>query len=81
MKLPIKQVFGYRVGFMKPTAGQRILSYYKYFSWLFPIIKMFAPGIVNTLSEVGKSMIYAAKFAYDKNIISPKDVKIMAEKL
>lgn len=54
MKLPIKQVFGYRVGFMKPTAGQRILSYYKYFSWLSPIIKMFAPGIVNTLSEVGK---------------------------
>lgn len=82
MKLPFRQAFGYRVGFMQPFKEQkRVKSYYKYFSWMVPVIKIIAPNIINTMSEVGKSMIYAAKYGYDKNIITPKDVKIMAENL
>ena len=82
MKMPFKQAFGYRVGFMTPFKEQkRVLSYYKYFSWLVPVIKLVAPGMINSMSEVRKSMIYASNLGYEKNIISPKDVKLMAEKL
>ena len=82
IKLPFRQAFGYRVGFMKPFKEQkRVKSYYKYFAWMIPLTKLLAPGIVNDMHEVGKSMIYAARYGYDKNIIAPKDVKIMAERL
>ena len=40
MKLPFKQAFGYRIGFVIATEGQkRVLKYYKYISWLFPSYK------------------------------------------
>lgn len=44
MKLPFKQAFGYRIGFLIPAPGQtRVLKYYKYLTWLFPLIKVLAP--------------------------------------
>jgi NAD-dependent epimerase/dehydratase family protein len=81
MKLPFKQVFAFRPGFMKATPGQkRILKYYKYFSWLFPILKLLAPGIVNTMQQVGQAMIYAAQHGYEKNVVEVKDITILAKR-
>ena len=74
MALPFKKAYGYRVGFMTPLPEQkRVLPYYKYFSWLVPVLKTLTPNYINTMREVGRSMIYAAKYGYEKNIIYPKD--------
>ena len=38
MKLPFKQVFNFRPGFMYPTKGlKNTLPFYKYISWMYPI--------------------------------------------
>lgn len=82
MDMGFKNAFAYRVALMTPFKEQkRVKSYYKYFSWLIPVFKVFSSNMVTTMSEVGKSMIYATKYGYTKNIISPKDVTLMASKL
>ena len=78
MKLPFKRVFAWRPAFMKAIPGQkRLLKAYKYFAWLYPVLKLVAPNSVNTLSEVGQAMIYAVQNGYEKNIVEVKDIKIL----
>ena len=82
MKLPFKQAFGYRIGIMIASPGQkRVLKYYRYFSWLVPVLKAVTPNMISTMREVALSMIYAAQNGYHKNVIEVKDIKIMAEKV
>jgi hypothetical protein len=82
MKLPFKQAFGYRIGFMIATHGQkRVLSYYKYFAWLIPLIKLALPNIISTMKQVALSMIYVSQNGYPRNVIYVKDIKTMAQKL
>lgn len=81
MKLPFKQAFAFRPGFMEPSGGQRnVVRYYKYISWLFPVIKVILPNIINTMSQVGQAMIYAAQNGYEKNVVEVKDITILAER-
>jgi uncharacterized protein YbjT (DUF2867 family) len=81
MKLPFKQAFGYRIGFMIASPGQkRVLKYYRYFSWLVPVLKLVMPNMISTMREVALSMVYAAQNGYPKNVIEVKDIKIMAGK-
>jgi uncharacterized protein YbjT (DUF2867 family) len=48
IKLPFKQVFAFRPGFMKAVEGQkRVLKYYKYVAWLFPVIKIMLPRSIH----------------------------------
>ncbi len=76
MKLPFKQAFGYRIGFMIANRGQkRVLSYYKYLAWLIPIIKFAFPNIVSTMRQVALSMIYASQHGYPRNVIYVKDIR------
>jgi len=79
MKLPFKQVFGFRPGFMKAIDGQKhVHPYYRYVDWLFPVLKVLLPNVVNTMSQVGQAMIYAAQNGYEKNIVEVKDITILA---
>lgn len=80
MKLPFRQAFGYRIGFLIPTPGQkRVLSYYKFIAWLFPVIKRMFPHIISTVNQVALSMLYATRYGYERNVIHVKDIKIMAD--
>ena len=82
MRLPFKQAFCYRIGFMIASPGQkRVLKYYRYFSWLVPVLKVVTPNMISTMREVALSMIYAAQNGYPKNVIEVKDIKIMAGKM
>lgn len=81
MQLPFKQAFAFRPGFMEPTEGQRnVLTYYKYLSWLFPVIRIIMPNIITTMSQVGQAMIQAAQKGYEKNVIEVKDIRILSER-
>jgi uncharacterized protein YbjT (DUF2867 family) len=82
MKLPFKQAFGFRIGFVIASSGQkRVLRYYKYITWLIPIIKYMFPNIISTMNQVALAMIYAAQSGYERNVIYVKDIKIMAERI
>ena len=54
--------------------------YYKYLSWLFPVIRIILPNIITTMSQVGQAMIQAAEKGYEKNVIEVKDIKILSER-
>jgi len=81
MKLPFKQVYAFRPGFMKPTPGlKRTLSMYKYLNWLYPVGKIIAPGTFSTLAEVGQAMIHTVTQGYEKKILEVKDIVALAHR-
>jgi uncharacterized protein YbjT (DUF2867 family) len=81
MKLPFKDVFAFRPGFMKPTTGQKnVLKYYKYIGWMYYLGRPFAPSVFMKLSEVGTAMINAALHGSDKKVLETKDILALANR-
>lgn len=80
-KLPFNQVFAFRPGLMKATEGQKnLLSWYKYLGWLYPIVKAIFPNGASTLTQVGRAMINATKYGYDKGIFEVKDINLLGDR-
>ena len=78
MKLGFKKVYNFRPGFMKATPGQlHLLSAYKYFAWMYPLLKTFFPGSASTLQQVGRAMINSVVKGYDKPILEVKDINAL----
>lgn len=74
-KLPFAHEYNFRPGFMKATKGQNnLLPLYKYFAWLYPILKVLMPNMASTLAEVGQAMINVTLHGYDKQILEVKDI-------
>ena len=79
-KLPFKQVFAFRPGYMHPTKGlKNTLPYYKYLSWMYPFFRAVFPKLVSTLSELGLAMINVTRFGYGKKILEVKDIVAVAK--
>ncbi|MCE6989943.1 NAD-dependent epimerase/dehydratase family protein [Dyadobacter sp. CY323] len=81
MKLPFLQVFAFRPGFMKPRPDAKYaLKYYKYFNWLFPVLKALFPNTASQLSQLGQAMLKVTKYSYDKKILEVKDINTLADR-
>jgi uncharacterized protein YbjT (DUF2867 family) len=82
MELPFKHVYNFRPGYMHPTKGlKNTLPYYKYISWLYPLVRKLFPQFASTLAELGQAMINVVLLGYDKPILEVKDiVKLAHEK-
>ena len=81
MKMPFKAVYNFRPGMLIPIAGQQhVLKAYKYFGWLAPVFKLFAPNKISTMQQLGKAMINVVTKGYEKKIIEVKDIKLAAAK-
>jgi uncharacterized protein YbjT (DUF2867 family) len=79
MKLPFKKVYAFRPGMLLPTPGMKnTQKYYKYISWLYPILRLTAPSTVSTLRELGLSMIHISLDGYPRSIIEVKDIVTLA---
>lgn len=79
-KLPFKQVFLFRPGYMHPTKGlKNTLQAYRYISWLYPFLRVVFPSGTSTLKELGLAMINSALYGYEKQILSVKDIVICAK--
>ncbi len=77
-KIGFRQTFLFRPGILKPTSGlKNTLGFYKWAGWLIPIIQLFSPNSVTSLTQLGKAMIHAVTKGYDKNIIEVKDIKLL----
>ena len=80
MKLPFKQVYNFRPGYMQPTPGlKNTLPYYKYFSWMYPFLRLVMPRFVTTLRELALAMINATAQGFPKSILEVPDIVARAK--
>lgn len=85
VKLGFKQAYMFRPGVIIPLRGikSRTKSYqfmYDYFMWLVKLIKAFAPNSVVSTTQIGLAMIHSVQKGYDKKVLRPKDILMVAEK-
>ncbi|RSK44734.1 Rossmann-fold NAD(P)-binding domain-containing protein [Hymenobacter perfusus] len=79
-QLGFRQAFMFRPGFLRATPGQRhALSYYKYFGWLYPVVRGVAPKFASTLVELGQAMLHVAQRGYSKPILEVPDIVAAAK--
>ena len=79
-----KQAYMFRPGAIIPLRGikSRTKSYqfiYDYFMWLVKLIKLLAPNSVVNTTQIGQAMINTVLKGYEKKILSPKDILVLAE--
>jgi len=68
--------YSYRASYIQPIAGlNRTLSAYGYISWMYPLLRKVASSHVNTLEELGNSMIAVTLHWYRQDILEPKDIR------
>ncbi len=81
MKLPFRQAFMFRPGYIQPTPGlKHTYSLYKVLSPLYPMFKMVFPNYVCTLNELGTAMINAVGTGYEKQAIEVRDIIQLAHR-
>jgi len=85
LALGFRQAFMFRPGGIIPTRGilpssklYRVLI--TYLGWLLYVIKVLAPQSIVNSTEIGLAMIHVTKRGYDKRVIRPKDILILAVK-
>ncbi|WP_316794261.1 NAD-dependent epimerase/dehydratase family protein [Pedobacter frigoris] len=79
MKLPFRQVYNFRPGFMKPSEGQKnIKTLYKMISSLYPLLRTIFPDSVSTMHQVGLAMINSVLKGYSKQILEVKDINSLS---
>lgn len=75
MKLPFRQVFAIRPGFIRSIEGmQRTNPLYKYVGWLFPIGRKLYPAGFCSLEELAKAMINLTRKGYPEKVIEGNDI-------
>jgi uncharacterized protein YbjT (DUF2867 family) len=80
MKLPFKRVFAFRIGILKPEKEfKNTLKLYKYFGWLYPLVRAVSNRYATTLSEVGAAMINAAAKGGEKQVLEVEDIIKLSE--
>jgi hypothetical protein len=73
--LPFKKVYNFRPGFMQLTPGQKnALKLYKYFGWLYPLLKVVLPNGTSTMKQVGQAMINSLIRGSEKKILEVRDI-------
>ncbi len=74
-KLSFKASYALRPGIIQATKGQkRTLNLYRYFAWLFPIIRILSPKNACTMRELGRAMVHVAANGYPKPVLEVPDI-------
>lgn len=78
MKLPFKNVFPYRVGYMHPIAGMKhVLTAYKFIAWMYPLAVKMWPSYAISLKEVGDSMIASTELGGERRPLFHSDIRTL----
>jgi nucleoside-diphosphate-sugar epimerase len=84
MKLPFRNVYNFRPAAIEPflplKPSQTYYKTYRYMGWLFPTLKVIAPGYVIKLKDLAAAMINVALRGYKTNILEMKDIKSLAKR-
>ncbi len=75
LKLPFKQAYMFRPGFIRPTKGlKNTYLFYRIINPLFPLFKVLFPKYITTLKDIGLAMINTVKVGYDQQILEVSDI-------
>ena len=75
-----KDAYMFRPALIIPTKGlNNTLTMYKIFTPLIPLVKLFLPGYICSLKQIGLAMINSVLKGYDKKILEVRDIKKLAE--
>ena len=75
LKLPFKDAFMFRAGYIQPTKGlKNTYKMYKVFAPIYPIIKLIFSKYVTTLREIGLAMINVTLYGSEKKVLECKDI-------
>jgi hypothetical protein len=78
MKLPFKDVYAYRPGYIEPIKGQKhAYKIYKFFSPIYSFLEKLFPKYVGTMEELGNSMINVTLNGYEKKVLDVVDIRKM----
>ena len=78
-KLPFKNVYLFRPGYLQPTPGlKNTHSFYNYISWMYPVMNRLMPGMGSTLRELALAMINSVVKGYERNVLEVRDIKRLA---
>jgi uncharacterized protein YbjT (DUF2867 family) len=80
LALPFRGAYMMRPGFIQPLRGVSsstplYAGFYRWLSWLFPIVRTLFPKQVVTSVEVGRAMIQLAARGYSKKVLEPPDIR------
>lgn len=79
LKLPFRQAFMFRLGYLHPTPGLRnTLPYYRYFTWLYPVLRRLFPNTASTLRELGQAMIQVALHGSGQSVLGVRAIVRLA---
>lgn len=79
-RLPFKQVFLFRPGYIQPIAGMHYThSFYHWISWMYPLFRLLFARFASTLEEIGKAMIQVTVSGYEKPILEVEDIRRMGK--
>lgn len=75
MKLPFKDVYMFRPGYIQPTKGlENTYTLYKILAPFYPIFRTLLPKYTTTLREIGLAMINVTLSGSDKKVLECKDI-------
>jgi uncharacterized protein YbjT (DUF2867 family) len=70
------EAYGVRPGYLHPIPGlKHTLPYYRYVSWMYPILSVLAPGSASTLEQLAKIMLNVARNGHHSDIITVADMR------
>ncbi len=76
-KLPFKDVYAYRPGYIQPIKGlKNSYKIYKVFSPFYGVFEKLFPKYVGTLEEIGNSMINVTLNGYENKVLEIMDIRI-----
>ena len=76
MKLPFKNAYMFRPGYIQPIKGlQNTYTVYKFITPLYPLLKTLFPKYTVTLKEVGQAMINVALYSPEKKVLECADIR------
>ena len=84
LKLGFRQAFMFRPGIIIPLRGIKsgTKSYqfmYDYFMWLVRLVKFLSPHAVVNTTQLGLAMINSMLYGYERQILKPKDILLLAD--
>jgi hypothetical protein len=75
VKLPFRQVFNLRPGFIRPIKGlKNTMKFYKYINWMFPFGRKLYPNGFITMEELSNAMINLALKGFEKAVLNGKEI-------
>ena len=75
----LQQIFSksymFRPGYMQPDKGARnSLKFYRYLSWMYPLLRLAFPRFVCSLAELGQAMLACTLKGFNKRVLSVRDI-------